>query len=89
MTTQAPEVVLEVPPEDQDAYTRHSYRDLVHAWNTLVAKLDTARRTGDTAEAKHLSEELHHFWPRANIVARVTWIPDDDRESALPSDRAS
>lgn len=86
-TRDAIDVVLEVPPEDQDSYTRHSYHDYMHAWNLLVGELEEARRTGDSATADRLAEELRHFWPRANAVARVAWVPDDDRESALPPDQ--
>lgn len=80
------DVVFEVPPEDQRHYTRHSYHDLMHAWNHLVRELEDARQSGDTARAARIAEELHHFWPHADEVACVTWVPDDERESALPSD---
>ena len=79
-----PDIVLEVPPEEQDAYTRHSYHDLMHAWNTLVDQLADARQSGESALAARLTQELQHFWPRANAVAAVTWVPDDEREAALP-----
>ena len=94
-TTRAPranpapsEVVVEVPPEDQENYARHSYHDLMHAWNALVRDLANARRTGDARTAARLTEGLRHFWPPANAVAGVAWVPDEDREFALPSDRA-
>lgn len=82
------DVVLEVPAEERDGYARHSYHDLMHAWNALVRDLANARRDGNRQTAARLVEELKHFWPRGRAVAGVTWIPDEDREAALPSDRA-
>jgi hypothetical protein len=80
------DVVLEVPVEDQEAYSRHSYHDYMYAWNVLVGELAKARRIGDPTRAERLVEELRHFWPRAGAVAGVAWVPDDDREPALPPD---
>jgi hypothetical protein len=79
------EIVFEVAPEDQDAYARHSYHDLMHAWNDLVRHLAAVRRTGDDACAERIARELRHFWPHADDVAHVAWVPSDDRESALPA----
>ena len=80
------DVVLEVPPEDQEAYARHSYHDYIHAWNALIRKLAKARRAGDHVAAQRLIDELRHLWPRGRAVAGVAWVPDDDREPALPPD---
>jgi hypothetical protein len=78
------DVVLDVSPEDQEDYSRHSYHDYMHVWNDLTRDLTDARRTGDHVAAQRLTNELRHCWPRGRAVARAAWIPDDDRELALP-----
>jgi len=81
----SPEIVLEVPREDELSYSRHSYHDLMHVWNELVSELRVARRTGDTTAETRVHDELDHFWPHAADLANVPWVPADEREYALPS----
>ncbi len=88
MTTQLPtDVVLEVAPEDQEAYVRDSYRDYLRAWDERVRMLEHARRDGDLEAAARLAEELRHVWPQPQDVAGAAWIPDRERQSPLHSDR--
>ena len=88
MTTQFPsDVVLDVAPEEQQAYARHAYRDYLRAWNERVHALETARRAGDLEEAARLAEELRHVWPQPEDVAEAAWIPPREREHPLRSDR--
>jgi hypothetical protein len=74
------DVVLEVPAEDQDGYARHSYHDLIHAWNALVRDLANARRAGDTRTASRLTEELLPCRPIA--LARPRFIAIDRKAAA-------
>lgn len=79
------EIVLEVPREDELSYSRHSYHDLMHVWNELVSELAVARQTGDATSETRVHDELHHFWPHAADLEDASWVPDDEREHALPS----
>jgi hypothetical protein len=88
MTTQfSPDVVLDVAPEDQEAYVRESYHEYVHAWNQRVQALEAARDAGDLETAARLAEELRHVWPQPSDVATAAWIPLRERERPLASDR--
>lgn len=89
MTTQSPvEVVLDVAPEEQEAYARCSYRDYLRAWNELVQMLKAARESGDLEETARLTDELRHVWPQPADVAGAAWIPVPERERPLRTDGA-
>lgn len=81
------DVVLDVAPEDQQAYARDAYHDYLRAWNEGVEALEAARTAGDLEEAARLAEELRHVWPQPEDVASAAWIPPRDRERPLTSDR--
>ncbi len=88
MTTQFPnDVVLDVPPEDQQRYARSAYHEYLGAWNEAVQALEAARRTGDLDEAARLAEELRHVWPQPEDVAGAAWIAPRDRRRPLASDQ--
>jgi hypothetical protein len=72
-TTDPP--VLDVPVDDQRAYTEDSVRQYVAAWNRLVAALESARQVGDTPLAVRIETELQSFWPRPRAVAAAVWTP--------------
>jgi hypothetical protein len=82
-----PDVVLEVAPEDEQAYVRDAYRDFLVAWNQRVRSLEHARRDGDLETAARLAEELRHVWPQPDDLAAATWISDRERQHPLHSDR--
>lgn len=87
MTTQpSTDVVLDVAPEDQQAYARDAYHDYLRAWNEAVQALEAARREGNLEEAARLAEELRHVWPQPRDVAGAAWIAPRDRERPLASD---
>ena len=81
------DVVLEVAPEDEQAYVRDAYRDYLVGWNERVRSLEHARRDGDLETAARLAEELRHVWPQAEDLAGATWISDQERQHPLRSDR--
>ncbi len=88
MTTQrSTDVVLDVAPEDQEAYARDAYRDYLGAWDEAVRALERARERGDLEGAARLAEELRHVWPQPEDVADAAWIADGDRQHPLRSDR--
>lgn len=88
MTAQpSADVVLDVAPEDEEAYARDSYHTYLRAWNEAVRALELARRRGDLDGAARLAEELRHVWPQPEDLAGAAWIQDRDRERPLRSDR--
>jgi len=80
------DVVLDVAPDEQEAYSRCAYHDYLRAWNERVEALRDARRAGAQEQIARLEEELRHVWPQPDDVADAAWVPLPEREHPLPPD---
>lgn len=87
MSTDAAEVdlVLEVPPDEQEAYVQTSYRDYLRIWRRLRRGVKLARTNGDIESEARLSHELRHLWPRPEVIAKQVDVIDFDLDVGLPS----